>query len=136
MGDHLETAKLRHREESVRLTVLHIEVEWKMQQTVDKENQLRSHMSSLREKRNIVELSIETRRKRGETVEEQFEDQVSQLDDQIFYLKIKLKHIKKEKKSLHQQNEVLRYKILDEERAENEIMSQFSILFFNNNYKS
>ena len=49
MADYLEVEKCRHREESIRLTVLQIESEWEVQKAANEEYQIRSLMNSLYE---------------------------------------------------------------------------------------
>ena len=109
MADYLEVEKCRHREESIRLTVLQIESEWEVQKAANEEYQIRSLMNSLYEERRI---RIENK---------QSELLFLPLDYQLFCLQQKLDLINQEMPYLIQRDRDLLNRISEEERAENEL---------------
>ena len=109
MADYLEVEKFRHREESIRLTVLQIESEWEVQKAANEEYQIRSLMNSLYEEQRT---RIENK---------QCELLFLPLDYQLFCLQQKLDLINQEMPYLIQRYQDLLNRISEEERAESEL---------------
>lgn len=121
--NYLEAEKLKHREESIRLTVLQIESEWEVKKAVDEEHEILSQMNSLYEERRVL---IENK---------QCDLFFSPLDYKLFCLQQKLEKINQEKSYLIECDQHLLNRISEEERAENEL-SKIIAQCSNNNHQA
>ena len=124
--DLLEAEVEWHRNERMRLTALRTEVGWKMERNVDKEQLIRDQLVAKRDKRRVLELCIKIRKKGKE--QEPFSEPLAMLEEHIFQLKLKLKLIKNQNQKLQQQHRDFQIKIIEEKKAETELLNLITML--------